>query len=146
MPIDLERLKLMSPEDRATLYENARKRRDKGGREIMEMIDNNGLSMSSGGLKTSDPVYLRMVDIIWSSESKKRLLEATANGLPALAGVEHLIVEDLGDRYQPHDQGTASAGSIVGEVMRHLGYELDGRGDMPVNSVAKTAAMWKARA
>jgi hypothetical protein len=44
----------------------------------------------------------------------------------------------FGDRYHPHDLGTVDAGSIVGEVMRHLGYELAGRKDMPEGSVAKT--------
>ena len=87
-----------------------------------------------------------MEEIIWSPEGKRRIVEANEAGLPALAGVEPLIVADLGDRYHPHDLGTADAGSIVGEVMRHLGYELAGHAKMPVGSVAKTAAIWKLRA
>jgi hypothetical protein len=73
------------------------------------------------------------------------MVEATETELPALSGVEPLIVEDLGNRYQPHDLGTVSAGSIVGEVMRHMGYEKTPDGKMPEGSVAKTAVTWKPR-
>lgn len=138
-------LKALSPEERATLYENARKRRAEGGQAIMDMIDSSGLSLSAGGMRTSDPVYVRMQELIWSAEGRSLALAATANGFPALAGVERLIVDDLGDRYHPHDLGTASAGSIVGELMRHLGYAKDREAKMPDGSVAKTAMLWKLR-
>lgn len=86
-----------------------------------------------------------MEEIAWSSQGKGLMVEATEAGLPALAGVEPLIVADLGPLYHPHDLGTVDAGSIVGEVMRHLGYELAGRANMPAGSVAKTAATWRPR-
>lgn len=135
----------MTPEQRATLHENARKRIDNGGREIIELIEASSLPLSSGGMRLSDPVYIRMQEIIWSSEGKKAAIDATASGLPALAGIEPLIVADLGDRYHPHNQGTVSAGGIVGELMRFLGYKILGQADMPKGSVAKTAALWKPR-
>lgn len=78
-------------------------------------------------------------------EGKKAACEATEAGLPALAGIEPLIVADLGDRYHPHNDGTKSAGGIVGELMRFLGCELAGHADMPSGSVAKTAALWESR-
>lgn len=143
MTMTMERLHKMTPEQRATLYENARKRIDNGGREIIELIEVSGLPLRSGGMRLSDPVYIRMEEIIWSSEGRRTAIDATAQGLPALAGVEPLIVADLGDRYHPHNDGTKSAGGIVGELMRFLGYELAGQADMPEGSVAKTAALWK---
>jgi len=138
-------LEALSPEERANLYENARKRRAVGGQAIMDMIDSGGLSLSDGGMRTSDPVYIRMQELIWSTEGRKLALAATAKGLPALAGVERLIVDDLGGRYHPHDLGTANAGSIVGDLMRHLGYAKDREAKMPEGSVAKTAMVWKLR-
>ncbi|OBQ82992.1 hypothetical protein [Mesorhizobium sp. WSM3873] len=145
MQMTLEKLRTMSPQDRATLYENARKRVMEGGQEIIDLINSSGLPLRSGGITLTDPLHIRMEEIIWSSEGKKLLLEATEAGLPALAGVEPLIVADLGAQYHPHDLGTVDAGSIVGAVMRHLGYELVGRADMPTGSVAKTAATWQPR-
>lgn len=145
MQITIEKLKAMTPERRATLYENARKLLDSGGQAVIDLINSSGLPLRSGGITFSDPVHIRMEEIIWSHEGKRLLIQATEAGLPALAGVEPLIVADLGDRYHPHDRGTVDAGSIVGEVMRHLGYELSGRKDMPEGSVAKTAATWRPR-
>lgn len=143
--ITLDSIKAMTPEKRAILYENARKRRSAGGQEIMDLIDSSGLPLSTGGMRITDPVYIRIGEIVWSEEGRQAAIRATKEGLPALAGIEPLIVADLGNRYHPHDLGTASAGSIVGELMRHLGYVKGKEANMPKGSVAKTAALWTAR-
>lgn len=114
MQITIEKLKAMSPERRATLYENARKHLDQGGQEVVDLINSSGLPLRSGGIAFSDPVHIRMEEIIWSPEGKRLLVQVTEAGLPALAGVEPLIVAEL----HPHDLGTADAGSIVREHMR----------------------------
>jgi hypothetical protein len=139
----LEDIKAMSPEQRAILYENARKRRAAGGQAIMDLIDSNGLPLSAGGLRITDPTYIRMREIIWLN--REGAVKATDDGLPALAGVERFIVAELGDRYHPHDLGTANAGSLIAELMRHLGYVKDKEVRMPDGSVAKTAMKWKLR-
>ncbi|MBB2784845.1 UNVERIFIED_ORG: hypothetical protein GGD43_000015 [Rhizobium esperanzae] len=142
MKIDLVALQAMSPERRAQLYENASKKREEGGQAIIDLIDSSGLPLRSGGMTLSDPVYVSMEEIIWSQAARTLLLAAVEQGLPALAGVEPSIREVLGERYHPHDQGTANAGAIVGEVMRHLGFVPVGVGTMPQGSVAKTAKLW----
>jgi hypothetical protein len=139
----LKDIQAMTPEKRAILYENARKRRACGGQAIMDLIDTSGLPLSAGGMRITDPIYIRMREIIWSN--REAAIEATENGLPALAGVERRIVDDLGSRYHPHDLGTVSAGSIMAELMRHLGYIKDKEVKMPDGSVAKTAMKWKRR-
>jgi hypothetical protein len=140
-----DQLTRMPPDDLARVYQRAAKNLDKGGQEIIDRIHQLGLKLSSGGMRMSDPVYLKMEDIAWSERGRKAAIEATEKGLPALAGVERLIVEELGERYHPHDGGTMNAGYIVGEVMRHVGYEQDREGKMPKDSVAKTAMKWKLR-
>lgn len=100
------------------------------------------MPLRSGGLSASDPVHIRLEEIIWSKEAQQKMVAATKLGLPALSGVEKMIVDDLGDRYTPLDLGTATAGSIVAEVMKFLGYKEIKKGDMPEGSVAKTAAVW----
>ena len=141
-PDELER---MTPEQRANLYENARRLRDKGGQEIMDMLDASGLPLSSGGMRMSDPAYLEMETIAWSDNGRKAAVEASEKGLPALAGVEPLLIKSLGNRYQPHDGGTLNAGYVVAAVMRHMGFVEDRQGTMPDGSVAKTAMKWKRR-
>jgi hypothetical protein len=139
----LEDLKDMSPEHRSQLYHNAVERRDAGGQEIIDLIDSSGLPLRSGGMRTSDPVYLKMEKIIW--ENRKAAIAATKKGLPALCGVEPLLKKELGNRYSPHDMGTVSAGSIIGELMRHLGYTAAGEAKCPEGGVAKTAMKWVPR-
>lgn len=143
MAIDIEALKKMTPEQRAQLWINASKKLDKGGAEIIELLKSSGLPLRSGGLSAGDPVHIRLEEIIWSKEAQQKMVAATKSGLPALSGVEKMIVEDLGDQYGKFDLGTATAGSIVAEVMRFLGYKiLKGDVKMPEGSVAKTAALW----
>jgi hypothetical protein len=141
----LESLKSMTAEERATLYQNAIKRRDNGGQYIIDLIDESGLSLSSGGMRIDDPLYLQMRDQIWSIEGRAAAIKSIESGLPALAGIEPLIVAAVGSRYHPHDGGTLNAGYLVAEWMRHLGFVEDGQGKMPEGSVAKTAMKWKRR-
>jgi hypothetical protein len=131
--LTMEDLKQMTPERRATLYQNAVKRREQGGQEIIDLLEASGLSLSSGHMVSDDPAYLKMIEIVWATEGRAAALAATEKGLPALAGVDPLISAELGDRYGPHDGGTLNAG-----------YEA-GQGKMPEGCVAKTAMKWKPR-
>ena len=137
----LEELKAWAPEKRKKLYDNAKRHPD--GAYIVELIEKNGLSLSSGGLSFDDPVHQRIVDIIWSVAGQKAAVEATKKGLPALCGVDMLLQAELGDLYHKHDLGTASAGSVVAELMRHLGYKEAGKGKCPPECTAKTGERWK---
>jgi hypothetical protein len=138
-------LEAMTPNDRANLYENARKKIDEGGKAIIDLIDSSGLPLSAGGMRASDPVYLEMETIIWSPEGRQLALSATSAGLPALAGIEPSLVSALGQRYHPHDGGTVNAGYLVAGLMRHMGFVEAGEGKMPPGSVAKTAMKWRPR-
>ncbi|GLU28001.1 hypothetical protein [Brucella sp. NBRC 12950] len=142
MAIDQSAIEKMTPEQRAQLWVNAQKRPENGGTEVIELLKSSGLPIRTGGLSFSDPVWQRMEEIIWSPEARPLMIEATAKGYPALAGVEPLLTRELGDRYSPLDLGTASAGAIVAEVMKILGYRELRKGSMPEGSVAKTGAVW----
>jgi hypothetical protein len=141
----IEDLQKMTPERRAILYQNAVKRREEGGQEILDLLDASGLPLSSGHMLSDDPAYRKMVEIVWSAKGRVAALEATEKGLPALAGVDPLISAELGDRYGPHDGGTLNAGYIQAELMRHLGFTEAGQGKMPDGCVAKTAMKWKTK-
>jgi hypothetical protein len=120
--LTIEDLKKMTPERRATLYQNAVKRREEGGQEIINLIDSSGLSLNSGHMVSDDPAYRKMEEIVWGTEGRAAALAATEKGLPALAGVDPLINAELGDRCSPHDGGTLNAGYIQAGLMRHLGF------------------------
>jgi hypothetical protein len=144
MTYSLENLQRMTPDKRRQLYQNAMKRRDNGGQAIIDLIDSSGLPLHYGeGLTNDDPTFLRMEEIIWSPQGKQALVNATEAGFPALSGVDPILQQELGLKYGPHDPGTASAGSLVAQVMRHLGYEQAGAGSCPEGCVAKTGAKWR---
>ena len=107
---DIGDLKRMTPEQRAALYENARRGLTEGGKEVIDLPDSSGLPLSAGGMTTSDPTFLRMEELVWSVAGRKAAIVATEEGLPALAGVEPLFTAELGERYHPHDGGTMNAG------------------------------------
>jgi len=94
-------------------------------------MDQSGLPLRSGGMRKSDPVSLRMEEIIWGSEGRKVALVATDKVLPALCGVEPLLKKELGDRCNPHDIGTNRADLIIGELMTHLAYSAAGEAKPP---------------
>jgi hypothetical protein len=87
---DIGDLKRMTPEPRAALYENARRRLTEGGKEVIDLLDSSGLPLCAGGMTTSDPTYLRMEEIVWSVAGRKAAIVATEEGPPPLAGVEPL--------------------------------------------------------
>lgn len=139
----LEELRSWTPERRHQLYMNARDKPE--GKYIIELIDKNSLSLSSGALTLDSPLYLQILDLVWSEEGKKAAFAATDQGLPALCGVDALLTAKLGTLYGKHDLGTANAGSAIAELMRHHGYEKIGEGRCPERCTAKSGAIWRAR-
>lgn len=89
----------------------------------------------------SDPRVLEMREVIESKDGQAACLTATADGLPALAGVEPMIVAKTGSRYGQFSMMTVTAGSIVGELMLGKGYKIAAQKKMPDGSVAKSSIL-----
>ena len=53
-----------------------------------------------------------------------------------------MLNEALGVDYRGGNMATVTAGSLVGELMRSLGYKKVGQKPMPPGSVAKSASLW----
>ena len=64
--------------------------------------------------------------------------------IPALAGIDPMLLSALGVDYGSHNEGTISAGYLVAQMMRMHGYKLTGRkGKLPSTCVAKTAEIYE---
>jgi hypothetical protein len=137
----LDELRSWTAEKRRDVYQNAKKSPE--GKYIIDLIEQNGLSLSSGGLSLDDPVHLRIVEIAWSIAGQQAAIDATQQGIPALCGVDLLLQAELGDLYGKHDLGTASAGAVVAAVMRHRGFREAGSGKCPPNCTVRTAMKWR---
>lgn len=139
-----QKLAAMSVHERAELYRNAcRLGHTPQGAALKTMLEVAGLPFSEDGcLSADDPIYLKMQDLIVSPEGRAAAVAAVKVGLPAMAGVDPLLQVQLGSDYGSHNMGTQTAGSMVAEVMRSLGYKKIGEASLPSNCVAKTAATW----
>lgn len=140
-----EKLAALSPRDRYKLRESTSKTKliDAVTRAFfVQAIDESGPIFDSSAITADDPVTLAMEEIIDSKDGRAACLQATEDGQPALAGVEHMIVREVGTLYGQKYMATQWAGYIVGTLMKSLDYEQIGQKAMPAGSVAKTAAVW----
>jgi hypothetical protein len=94
------------------------------------------------GLRKTDPTYIEMEEIIRSDEGRKAAIDAAKKGMPALSGIDPLLREKLGDRYQVIDQGTRCAGDLVRILMHELGYKRHPRARLPDGCLARSAILW----
>ena len=140
-PTELQ-LRAMTPEQRITIRARAVKLGGDVGSTTIALIDSLHLPLSSGGMSEDHPLYREMQEAIWSARGQNAALHAVEQGLPAMAGIDPILQEALGDRYGREYQGTMNAGFIVGELMRYLGFEKGKEASLPPNCVAKTAATW----
>lgn len=140
----LDELKAMTVHQRAELYKNAcRLAHTPQGAALKALIEEAGLPFSDdAALTLDDPLTLRMYEVINAKPGRDAAVAATKAGLPAMAGIDPLLQAELGVDYGPHNQGTNTAGYLVGQLMQSLGYKKVGQKPLPDHCVAKTAAMW----
>lgn len=140
------KLAARNPEERHGIWKNAR---DKGTPDAMQLaavIESLGMiTPGTGGLKMDDPLTLRMFDIINSAEGRAACIKANEEGWPAIAGIDPMLRATLGAQYSGENRATVTAGVLVGELMRMLGYQHAGDRSLPEGSVAKTGAHWLPR-
>jgi hypothetical protein len=84
-----------------------------------------------------------MKEIIASLAARSAAIEATLDGLPALAGIDVLLHEQLGEDYRRDPAAAPTAEALVADLMRGLGYVEVGRKDLPARCVARSGAFWK---
>ena len=139
----LQKLRDLSRQDRFKLWQNAKHSKLPEALALMEAIESTGPYYDTSGITNDEIISLEMGDIINSKSGRAACFAATEAGLPALAGVEPMIVTALGDRYRQTYMATVQAGSLVGKMMQLAGYKQLKQIPMPEGSVAKTATAWR---
>jgi hypothetical protein len=118
---DVEALAKLSDLQRHQLWLNAKRL---GRENVVSMIEASGLPYTDpSGLKLDSPLGRGMFKIVNSAKAKAAAIEATQNGLPALAGVDPLLKSQLGIEYTESYEATIQAGYLVAKMMRNAGYE-----------------------
>ena len=144
--LTVEKLESMTAKEREQLWINARATSSPEADYLVTVIESLGLPYSEdGGMRFDSPIAQKMNDIITSPDGKRKCLQASEDGLPALAGVDGELNSTLGVDYRGGNRTTQMAGYLVGTLMISLGYKIAGKRKMPEGSVAKTAAFWVKR-
>jgi hypothetical protein len=131
-------------QERYAIWKRARTLRTADGNQLAREIERLGLPYSDPGLLAEDdPLRITIRNIIASPEARAACVEATLDGLPAIAGVDPLLHEALGPTYRKSDQAIATAGALTAELMTSLGYVEAGSKDLPDRYIARRGAFWK---
>lgn len=140
-----EKIEALSPEKREALFDNARAKGTPEAKRIIDlMVEHDLLVRSGGGLPREHPTIQEIEEIIRSDDGRTAGKAASDQGLPAMAGVDHMLTNALGSKYGGHDT-TSWAGTLMAEVMAEAGYVQTRKKSMPVGCVAKTAAFFEPR-
>jgi len=140
------KLSTLTSTERHNIWKNCRTKGTSEAMALAAVIENLGLPYSDpAALKHTDPITIKMHEIINSPAGRSACIQATEQGLPAIAGVDGMLNAALGIDYRGGNMATHTAGGLVGELMRSLGYVHAGQKALPAGSVAKTGAMWKRR-
>ena len=70
-------------------------------------------------------------------------IEATLDGLPAMAGLDSLLHDELGEEYRLNPSAVPTAQALTAALMGGLGYVEAGVKELPKRCVARTGAYWK---
>ncbi len=151
MKWDLVKLQAKSADERHDLWLNAKRLADSNedAKELVTLIENSGLDYKAGkrqSISIYGKIGKRMREIIFSPAGEQAALQAHADQLPPLAGVDPLLKEALGFEYGRDNEATVQAGFLVTDLMRQLGYELSGKSKkLPETCVAKTGQIFEKR-
>ncbi|HTX48731.1 MAG TPA: hypothetical protein VME40_05000 [Caulobacteraceae bacterium] len=142
-PLTVEQLKAMTMEQRYVLYGNALKQGTPEAKAVIELLSQHHLlGRIGGGLPREHPIIREIEDVVRSSPGRAAAKASAEKGLAALAGVDPLIQERLGQDYGGSDT-TNWAGFLIAEVMEEMGYARTGKkGRLPPECVAKSAEIF----
>lgn len=139
----LEEIAKLPQERRAAMYDNALRVGGPKGEALAKLIEGSGLAYRNSTCPDENhPLTRKINEVVFSDQGRKAALEATAQGWPALAGIDPLLQNVLGGDYGKQNLTTAIAGDQVAHLMREMGFSAAGSRPMPKTCVAKTAMLW----
>jgi hypothetical protein len=137
-------LRERSQSERHAVWKRARALHSAEGNHLARAIERLGLPYAEPGpLDEADPLRERMAALFATPAPRSAAIEATLDGLPALAGVDALLHDELGEEYRLNPAAVPTAETMVAELMTGLGYVEAGRKDLPKRCVARSGVFWK---
>lgn len=140
----LERLRERSQSERHAVWKRARALHSAEGNHLARAIERLGLPYAEPEAWSGDHPFLeRLSEVVASPAARSAAIEATLDGLPAIAGVDVLLHQQLGEAYRLDTAAVPTAQKLVGELMSGLGYVEAGVKDLPKRCVARSGVFWK---
>jgi hypothetical protein len=138
-----EKLRERSQTERHQVWKRARALHSAEGNHLARAIERLGLPYAEPEpLGEDDPLFVRMREIMASPQARAAAVEATLDGLPAMAGIDTLLHDGLGEDYRLNPAAVPSAQAMVATLMNGLGYVEAGRKDLPKRCVARSGVFW----
>ena len=137
-------LRARSQTERYAVWKRARGLHSAEGNHLARAIELLGLPYAEPEpLAGDDPLLARMRDIIAEPRARAAAIEATLDGLPALAGIDVLMHEEIGEDYRRNESAVPTAQVLTAALMDALGYVEAGTNDLPARCVARSGVFWK---
>jgi hypothetical protein len=140
----LSKLREKSQNERHAVWKRAKGLHSAEGNHLARAIERLGLPYAEPEpLPADDPLMARMREIMATPAARSAALEATLDGLPAMAGIDVLLHEQLGEAYRTNTAAAPTAQELTAELMTGLGYAEAGSKELPARCVARTGVFWK---
>jgi hypothetical protein len=137
-------LRARSQNERYAVWKRARALHSAEGNHLARAIERLGLPYAEPEpLAADDPMLVRMRELIADPRARAAAVEATLDGLPAMAGVDVLMHEELGEAYRRNEAAVPTAQLLTAELMTGLGYAEAGAKELPARCVARTGVFWR---
>lgn len=139
-------LRERSQTERHQVWRRAKALHSAEGNHLARAIERLGLPYAEPeALPQDDPLARRLTQTLASPAARSAALEATLDGLPAMAGVDRLLHQHLGEAYRRSPAAVAAAQALVAELMARLGYVAAEERPLPAWCVARTGVFWRRR-
>jgi hypothetical protein len=140
----LSRLRERSQTERHAVWKRARSLHSAEGNHLARAIERLGLPYAEPEpLAEADPLLERMKAVFAAPAARSAAIEATLDGLPAMAGLDALLHDELGEEYRLNAAAVPTADRLTAELMTGLGYVEASRKDLPKRCVARNGVFWK---
>jgi hypothetical protein len=137
-------LRARSQTERYAVWKRAKSLHSAEGNHLARAIELLGLPYAEPEpLPEDDPLLARMSELIAEPRARAAAIEATLDGLPAMAGIDVLMHEEIGEAYRRNEAAVPTAQRLTAELMQRLGYAEAGVKDLPARCVARTGVFWK---
>jgi hypothetical protein len=131
-------LRARSQNERYAVWKRAKGLHSAEGNHLARAIELLGLPYAEPEpLAEGDPLMARMRALMAEPRARAAAVEATLDGLPAMAGIDVLMHEELGEAYRRNEAAVPTAQQLTRELMTGLGYAPPARTSRPAVSPAR---------